>query len=1154
MNNNRSNVRWLHGGLVAFALIIHTACTYGEDITFPEDMGVINVRDYGARGDGKHDDTEALRRAIAETGGRRTLYLPDGVYLISDTVETRNRNGKGWVVFLSLQGQSTDGTIIKIKDNSPAFADASKPAPMLRTRDGNMAFRYRFSHFTLDTGERNPGATGIAFISCNLGSLMHVNVRSGDPDGEGAVGIDCTGSNPGLSLVKHVTVSGFDVGIDFGSIYPGMAFEHVTLRGQKTAGFRADGTNGAAIRGLTSENQVPALVVGNKAQVVLIDSDLRGRGTAGDSAAIVSRDEGQVLVRNTSVSGYGLAIRDEVNEREIAEKEIDEYVSQPAASLFASTGRSLGLKVAETPELPWDAGDDFVRWENVRSHGALGDGKTDDTAAIEKALAAANAAGKHTVYFPQGTYKVSRTLTLRGTVRRLVGMPSQLEPIHKAAAWPKHGSFAGNAEPIILRIEGDSPTVVIDRLSVDGTCEHAAANDVVFRLGQGLHYRNTVTCGRAFFEDYGARYEITGPQHVYARLWNPTWGNATYPHYRFNPDDPAYARNDGGTLWIMGVDHESGGVPHVMLRNLNGAKTEILGLLDWKNRPVSRMFENIDSQVSIAALRTQTGVFPTEVRDGWRRGEKFGKQVLIVADLPEAGDAPTPVGDLVAKPTGDVWPFNMKLTWNAPGADSVKVSGYEVRRDGQRLGYTTQTQWVDPAMQDDTEHRYEVIALSDALVRSKAAEAMARTPKDTVRLEVEAVYATNEPAQVHVVFSKPVNAATATAADACLINGEPPMVATLQADLRTATYSVDAWKGEAPHEVTVTGVRDRARSPQALAATTRTVEPVAEGQGLFVSYFADESMAGEPKARRLSPRIAQDWKAWAPVPEVAAKRFALRLTGRLRADYSEAYTFNIESADGVRLWIDDRLVFDTWDEAQSFTESKVSEVNWRDAQPVSLVAGKLHDIRLELRKYGSDAWLALRWSSVSQEREVVPTSSLYLPTGENAEAIREAAASRFTGLSSGTGVHATYHAHPYQNRGKWTRRDAAIDFAFGTEPPPEMDGKLKGNWYKIEWHGWLRAEKTGWHSFGVDLGQKNAADVFVDGYQVVGAKTWWGKDRQTREGQRLWLHAGDVVPLYVFYRQEDGNSLIELWWEGPDDPRRKIPTRLLYPTLESMQP
>jgi hypothetical protein len=44
------------------------------------------------------------------------------------------------------------------------------------------------------------------------------------------------------------------------------------------------------------------------------------------------------------------------------------------------------------------------------------------------------------------------------------------------------------------------------------------------------------------------------------------------------------------------------------------------------------------------------------------------------------------------------------------------------------------------------------------------------------------------------------------------------------------------------------------------------------------------------------------------------------------------------------------------------------------------------------------------------------------------------------------------------------------------------------------------------------------------------------------------------VPLYVFYRQEDGNSLIELWWEGPDGPRQKIPTRLLYPTLESMQP
>lgn len=44
---------------------------------------------------------------------------------------------------------------------------------------------------------------------------------------------------------------------------------------------------------------------------------------------------------------------------------------------------------------------------DVRAFGAKGDGVTDDTAAIASAIAAAEAAGAGTVYFPAGTYKVA---------------------------------------------------------------------------------------------------------------------------------------------------------------------------------------------------------------------------------------------------------------------------------------------------------------------------------------------------------------------------------------------------------------------------------------------------------------------------------------------------------------------------------------------------------------------------------------------------------------------------------------------------------------------------------------------------------------------------------------------------------------------------
>lgn len=44
---------------------------------------------------------------------------------------------------------------------------------------------------------------------------------------------------------------------------------------------------------------------------------------------------------------------------------------------------------------------------NVKSHGAVGDGTTDDTTAFQNALNAASNAAGDTVYVPAGRYKIS---------------------------------------------------------------------------------------------------------------------------------------------------------------------------------------------------------------------------------------------------------------------------------------------------------------------------------------------------------------------------------------------------------------------------------------------------------------------------------------------------------------------------------------------------------------------------------------------------------------------------------------------------------------------------------------------------------------------------------------------------------------------------
>jgi hypothetical protein len=85
-------------------------------------------------------------------------------------------------------------------------------------------------------------------------------------------------------------------------------------------------------------------------------------------------------------------------------------------------------------------------WLNVRDFGALGDNLTDDTAAIQAALAAAPMGG--IVYLPAGAYRTSAPLTippavtLQGTHTNLMTVPNLTDPPCYIKPLP---SFEGNA-------------------------------------------------------------------------------------------------------------------------------------------------------------------------------------------------------------------------------------------------------------------------------------------------------------------------------------------------------------------------------------------------------------------------------------------------------------------------------------------------------------------------------------------------------------------------------------------------------------------------------------------------------------------------------------------------------------------------------------
>jgi len=95
---------------------------------FPASAGVADVKaQYGAKGDGVTDDTAAIPQALTEQ--KHLIYLPNGTDLVSDTLRWGGKQRRQ-----VLQGQSTDGTIIRLKDGAAGYQEAETPRAVTAER------------------------------------------------------------------------------------------------------------------------------------------------------------------------------------------------------------------------------------------------------------------------------------------------------------------------------------------------------------------------------------------------------------------------------------------------------------------------------------------------------------------------------------------------------------------------------------------------------------------------------------------------------------------------------------------------------------------------------------------------------------------------------------------------------------------------------------------------------------------------------------------------------------------------------------------------------------------------------------------------------------------------------------------------------------
>ena len=142
-------------------------------------------------------------------------------------------------------------------------------------------------------------------------------------------------------------------------------------------------------------------------------------------------------------------------------------------------------------------------------------------------------------------------------------------------------------------------------------------------------------------------------------------------------------------------------------------------------------------------------------------------------------------------------------------------------------------------------------------------------------------------------------------------------------------------------------------SPGTTIAAPHMKPAQGSGNGLYAEYFDNRDLAGTPAFTRVEPTVNFYYDVFTrPAPGVSPTNYSVRWTGTLTAPVPGTYEIHTTSDDGVRLWVDDKLVIDNWNEHGSVTDTV--KLTW--------LKGQSYKIRIEYFQSGGGSTIRFGWT------------------------------------------------------------------------------------------------------------------------------------------------------------------------------------------------
>ncbi len=528
---------------------------------------------FPVHGDGLADDTDALQQAIdkvQETTGQGIVFVPEGQYRLSRTIYI-------WPG-IRVMGYGTTRPVLVLGENTPGYQDKDKESLIVffaggrpgagrglrggaapdgqapgRGRGGQTGqpqdagagtFYSALSNIDLDIKDGNPGAVGVRAHYAQHSFLAHMDFH---------IGSGLAGIHEGGNVAEDVHFYGGRYGIWTRTPSPGWQFTVVdaTFEGQREAAIQERAAGLTLIRP-QFRNVPTAIAIDPGFPDDLWVKDARMENISGPAVIISLENSARAQINMENVVCRGVPVF--ASFRESGKK-----VAGPGA-MYEVRVFSHGLNYADIGAIPEnkdifettvlgalpapvesDLPDLPARdtWVNLRSLGAKGDGATDDTEAIRKAIAE-----HRTIYLPTGRYVVSDTIALRpDTV--LIGLHPSATQIDLLDSTPAYQGV-GAPKPLIEAPKGGTNIVIGIGLYTSGINPRAVAakwmaggksmmNDVRFLGGHGTSkldgsrdnpYNNNHTAdpelSRRWDGQYPSLWVTDGGGGTFFDIWTPS--------------------------------------------------------------------------------------------------------------------------------------------------------------------------------------------------------------------------------------------------------------------------------------------------------------------------------------------------------------------------------------------------------------------------------------------------------------------------------------------------------------------------------------------------------------------------------------------------------------------------------------------------------